>query len=60
MAIMDAAFSFFSIMFVFSYLNIHLKSCFLSCIGILIILFSFPVTVFITNMIMQVKYFGSL
>lgn len=52
MAITDAAMSIFAILFVFGYLNIHLKSCFLSFIGIMIILFSFPVTVFITNMIL--------
>jgi hypothetical protein len=52
MAIRDGLMSIFAVFFVFGYLNIHLKSCFLSFIGIMIILFSFPVTVFITNMIL--------
>lgn len=56
----DATKSMISIFFVFIYLNIHLKSCFLSFIGITIILLSFPVTVIITNWVLQVKYFGFL
>lgn len=39
----------FSVGFVFLYLNFHLQSCFLSCLGIGIIIFSFPFTVVITN-----------
>jgi hypothetical protein len=39
----------FSVTFVFLYLNFHLQSCFLSCLGMGIIIFSFPFTVIITH-----------
>ena len=49
-----------SIIFVFLYLNIHLESLFISINGIFIIILSFPVTVLITEYVLQVTYFGSL
>ena len=39
----------FSVTFVFLYLNFHLQSCFLACLGMGIIVFSFPFTVIITH-----------
>jgi hypothetical protein len=48
----DATKSMISVIFVFIYLNIHLKSCFLSFIGITVILLSFPMTVIITNCVL--------
>ena len=50
----------FSVVFVFFYLNVHLKSFFISTVGISIIIFSFPVTVLITEFVFQVTYFGSM
>ena len=51
--------AFFSMTFVFFYLNVHLQSCFLSCVGLAIIMLSFPFTALITNGIFQIKYFGT-
>ena len=56
----DFAFSVFSILFVFIYLTIHLRSFFLSSIGTLLILFSFPFTMIIVAGIFRVSYFGTL
>jgi len=46
--------------FVFIYFNIQLRSCFLSGIAVSLIILSFPFTVFITNLILEVKYFSHL
>lgn len=56
----DFLFSVFSVMFVFFYLTVHLRSCFLSGIGTLLILFSFPFTMIIVAGIFRVSYFGTL
>lgn len=45
----DTNFSGLSIMFVFGYLTYHLGSCFLSYIGVVLILLSFPLSVLITE-----------
>lgn len=60
LVISDALKAVFSMTFVFIYLNIHLQSCSLSCIGMGIIILSFPATVMVTNGILGIKYFGSL
>ena len=60
LALSDTLKALFSFTFVFLYLNFHLQSCFLSCLGMGIIVFSFPFTVIITNAIFQIKYFGFL
>ena len=57
---MDFGFAFFSILFVFVYLTIHLRTFFLSSMGTLIIIFSFPFTMVIVAGIFQVSYFGTL
>lgn len=49
-----------SIVFVYLYMNFHLRSCLLSLVGISIIILSFPITVIINSYIFQVKYFGAL
>lgn len=54
----DGQKAFFSIMFVWAYLSAHMQSYFLSCLGMSIVLLSFPATIFLTNAILQVKYFG--
>ena len=58
LALSDALKALFSMSFVFIYLNIHMQSCVLSCLGMGIIVLSFPFTVIITNGILQIKYFG--
>jgi hypothetical protein len=60
LALSDTMKALFSVTFVFLYLNFHLQSCILSCLGMGIIIFSFPFTVIITNAIFQIKYFGFL
>ena len=60
LALSDAMKAFFSMTFVFIYLNIHLQSCILSCLGMGIIIMSFPFTVVITNAVLGIKYFGFL
>ena len=50
----------FAVLFVFFYFIINLKSKFLSAIGISLILFSFPITVCLTEGIGQVTYIGAL
>jgi hypothetical protein len=54
----DSSFSGLSIMFVFSYLTYHLGSFFLAYIGIILILFSFPLTVLVTEGILGVTFFN--
>ena len=56
----DLMFAIVSVFFVFFYFIIHMKSKFLSAIGTSIILFSFPITVCITEGIGQVTYVGAL
>jgi len=56
----DFFFAFFSIMFVWIFLSVHLRSFFLSSIGTILIIFSFPFTMIIVAGIFQVSYFGSL
>jgi predicted RND superfamily exporter protein len=56
----DTSYAIFSVMFVFLYFIIHLRSLFLAFIGISLILFSFPVTVCITEGIFRVSYFSNL
>ena len=60
LALADMYSAVFSVMFVYVYLTIHLKSCFLSTCGISIIIFSFPFTVMVTEGIAGVTYFGTL
>jgi len=59
-ALGDALKAIFSCLFVFLYLNFHTHSCFLSALGMGIIVLSFPFTAVITNGIFQIKYFGFL
>lgn len=54
----DTSFAIFSVIFVFFYFIIHLRSVFLAFIGISIILFSFCVTVCITEGMFRVTYFS--
>jgi predicted RND superfamily exporter protein len=54
----DSYYAIFSVMFVFLYLIIHLRSLFLAFVGITIILFSFPLTVCITEGLFRVSYFS--
>lgn len=56
----DAFYAFYSLTFVFFYLYLHLGSIFLTSIGIMIIVFSFPFTAVVTNSLFGVKYFGVL
>lgn len=59
-AMSDALKAIFSCLFVFLYLNFHTQSCMISCLGMGIIVLSFPFTAIITNGILQIKYFGVL
>lgn len=56
----DSSFSGLSIMFVYGYLTYHLGSLFLAWIGIVLILFSFPLTVLVTEGIFRVTFFCQL
>ena len=56
----DLLFAFISIAFVFCYFIYHLKSKFLATVGTTIILFSFPLTLIVTEGIGQVTYIGAL
>ena len=56
----DFGFAVFALLFVFTYMMIHLKSFFLAVNGACIILLSFPISLFITNGLFKVKYFGFL
>ena len=60
MLLEDGLYSMVAMFFVFTYFWISLRSLWMATIGITMILFSFPFTVCITNLIFQVKYFGSL
>lgn len=60
MVMMDALKAFISMTFVFCYLNVHLQSLWLSCVGMGIIILSFPFTAIITNVVLNIKYFGFL
>jgi len=56
----DASFAGFSVIFVFCFFIFHLKSFFLAFVGIMIILFSFPFTVLITEGVLRCTFFSSL
>lgn len=56
----DTYYAIFSVIFVFMYFIIHLRSLYLATVGISIILFSFCVTVCITEGILRVTYFSQL
>ena len=56
----DTQWAVFSVLFVFIYFIIHLQSIFLAAVGILMILFSFPVTSFINEAILRNTYYSSL
>jgi len=60
MILNDVLFALVAVAFVFFYFIIHMRSKFLSSIGTSIILFSFPVTVCITEGIGGVTYVGAL
>ena len=60
MILNDVLFAIVAVAFVFFYFIIHMRSKFLSTIGTSIILFSFPVTVCITEGIGGVTYVGAL
>ena len=56
----DTLWSVLSILFVFFYFIFHLRSIFLAFMGILIVLFSFPLTVVIVKGLCQVYYISQL
>lgn len=56
----DLMFAVVSVLIVFFYFIIHMKSKFLSCVGTSLILFSFPITVCLTEGVGQVTYVGAL
>ena len=56
----DMAMSGFAVLFVFIYLNIHLRSLFLSLMAITLIIFSFPVTMCIVRGIFRVSFFNNM
>ena len=56
----DTFYSIYSGLFVFVYMWYHLKSLFLALIGLIIIIFSFPITMLITNGLLGVTYFSNL
>jgi hypothetical protein len=56
----DTNYAVFSVGFVFAYLIYHLGSLYLAFVGIMIILFSFPVTSMLYMGVLKCLYFGSL
>ena len=56
----DTGYAVFSVLFVFIYFIFHLRSLFLSSIGISIILFSFGVTAIVCEGIFRVTYYSNL
>ena len=57
---MDMGFIMVALLFVFCYFVFHLKSKFLSAIGISIVFLSFPFSAVIVQGIGRVSYFGTL
>jgi len=60
LVIEDAFFAIAAMLFVFFYVAFHLRSLCLSAVGMSLILFSFPISIFICSLIFQVKYYGFL
>eukprot|EP00746_Dinoflagellata_sp_MGD_P041083 gnl/MRDRNA2_/MRDRNA2_19925_c0_seq1.p1 gnl/MRDRNA2_/MRDRNA2_19925_c0~~gnl/MRDRNA2_/MRDRNA2_19925_c0_seq1.p1 ORF type:complete len:848 (-),score=172.37 gnl/MRDRNA2_/MRDRNA2_19925_c0_seq1:149-2638(-) len=56
----DSLFALFSLIFVWAYALFHLRSVFLACVGMLMVVFAFPVAVFINREIFQLAYFDLL
>jgi len=56
----DMFFAFGSVTFVFGYVSWHIRSVFLGAAAMMIILFSFPITMVIYDYIFQVKYLSTL
>lgn len=54
----DTSFAVFSVLFVFVYMIIHLRSLFLALVGMMLILLSFPLTVLITEGLLRSTYFS--
>ena len=54
----DTSFAVFSVVFVFIYMIIHLRSLFLALVGMMLILLSFPLTVLITEGLLRSTYFS--
>ena len=54
----DTSFAVFSVLFVFIYMIIHLRSLFLALVGMMLILLSFPLTVLITEGLLRSTYFS--
>ena len=54
----DTSFAVFSVLFVFIYMIIHLRSLFLAIVGMMLILLSFPLTVIITEGLLRSTYFS--
>ena len=56
----DTGFAVFSVLFVFLYLNVHLRSIFLATVGIILIMFSFSITAIVCEGIFRVTYYSNL
>ena len=54
--IYDALYATAALTFVFVWFNVHLRSCWLGCIGTSLIVFSFPLTVLIVSGLAKVTY----
>ena len=50
----------FSVLFVFGFLWYHLRSLFLACIGMSLIIFSFPLSLIVCEGVLRVTYLGNL
>ena len=53
----DALFALGSLIFVWAYVLLHVHSVFLACIGMLQVVFAFPIAIFITQDIFGLQYF---
>lgn len=56
----DVAYAVFSVMFVQAYFVFHLRSFFLATIGVILIIFSFPLTSIICEGVLRITYYSNL
>jgi hypothetical protein len=56
----DVGYSSYSLMFVYAYLTYHTQSLFMSTMGVILIVLSFPVSQFIYTGILRISFYSTL
>lgn len=56
----DVSYSTYSLLFVYVYLTYHTKSLFMSTMGVIFIILSFPVSQFIYTGILRIQFYSTL